>query len=76
MSEADQCSICLKKLDVEFPEHTSIISRCKHHYCTFCILPWLSGNNTCSLCKKDVFKIKTVYKENSVDKVGLDITTV
>lgn len=50
------CPICLNR--IELNDAKTVKTVCEHHYHVGCITPWLLSNNTCPLCKRDLFKVQ------------------
>ena len=54
--EPEQCSICFEICDDS--EAPCCQLECKHKYHTSCIFKWMSKNNNCPLCRKEVKELK------------------
>ena len=54
--EPEQCSICFEICDDS--ESPCCQLECKHKFHTSCIFKWMSKNNNCPLCRKEVKELK------------------
>lgn len=54
--EPEQCSICFEICDDSVSPCCQL--ECKHKFHTSCIFKWMSKNNNCPLCRKEVKELK------------------
>jgi hypothetical protein len=52
IEKEDICSICMDNLLEK--EKILTIQKCKHFFCSECILKWLAENKQCPVCKQEV----------------------
>ena len=45
------CPVCFEKITID----NSVMTDCKHLFCSRCFFRWLTTKNTCPLCRHDFF---------------------
>ena len=57
MEEENKCSICYEILLLE----NSIITPCKHFFCSKCFFTWIRTKNSCPMCRQDLINQDRIY---------------
>lgn len=57
MEEDKKCSICYEILLLE----NSLITPCKHFFCSKCFFRWIRTNNSCPMCRQDLVNQDRIY---------------
>jgi hypothetical protein len=65
--EPDECVVC--QVEYENEQKIMEIKVCHHRYHHECIVPWVSVNNSCPLCRAIVVLPKTIIPEDELDRM-------
>ena len=57
MEEENKCSICYEILLLE----NSMVTPCKHFFCSKCFFRWIRTNNSCPMCRQDLVNQDRIY---------------
>tara|TARA_Y100001970_G_C14249921_1_gene871058 strand:+ start:1569 stop:2042 length:474 start_codon:yes stop_codon:yes gene_type:complete len=55
--EEKKCSICYEKLILE----NSMVTPCKHFFCSKCFFRWIKTKNTCPMCRQDLINQERIF---------------
>jgi hypothetical protein len=55
--EEKNCSICYQPLILE----NSLVTPCKHFFCSKCFFRWIRTNNSCPMCRQDLINQERIY---------------
>lgn len=61
-THAGTCPVCMD----DFPRTTSVISNCRHRFCSDCINEWAQHSSTCPLCKGEFNQLEEFTGVNLV----------
>jgi hypothetical protein len=71
MSVAIKCGICWEKIRHD----NTVVTPCKHNYCTPCFFRWLKEKQNCPACRNEFGNHIVENREEFLEEINQSITT-